>query len=867
MRNPGPKIKTLLAIALGLLTLYRGQMTKAQAPVEQNQTQPPAPAPSQAQPESTAPTKPLTKEDKNSFTINFKDVELEQIIKTFSDITGKNFILEQIPKGKITIVSPVKIPKGQALNVFQAILNLNGYNMVATSIPNLYRIIPIPEATKSNLPIYLPEQKAPAPAETYIIRFIPLKYLDAQEAANLIQPILSKESASVLAYQATNTLIIVDTALNISRINRVLTALDVPSLSPEMEIVYLHNSSASEISGTLSQIFSESQVGGKGTRAAPPAVPRPGQQARPAEPSVTSGSGSSALKIIPEQRLNALILIAQRDMLEQAKKIIALLDVQSGDKGVIHVYYCKNARAADLAGTLANLAGGAGGVQRISQPTRTSSAPSSFGGSAGVEGHGGGFAASGYGSTYGASAKTATGPSSATLTGGMFEGEIKISADEAINSLLIIASPRDYETLKSVIEKLDIPRRQVFVEAVLLELTIDQSRQISTSIHGGSPLPHDGVILGSSAPGGYNSMTLLSQLASGGVSLPSGLTVGAFGQNIEVPGTDGALTIPSAGYILNMLASDSNVNVLSTPTLLTMDNQEAEIQVGQNIPIPTGTTVSSGGLSSVSISRETVGIKLRLTPQICESGTIRMDIATETSNAVPSSLGVNVNTLGVTTSIKTAATTVIVKDAQTIVIGGLMEDRRSNSNSRFPFIGDIPVLGWLFKSAQTTKSKSNLIILITPHIVRSDEEIARMRAKFKSQYDSFIEESLGKEGKGWNDYFESQYQGTFTHTQGRTEETIDLTGPKARIIKENTEQPNSQPGDTTFPENVNPSPPESRQQKGATVNPLESATALMPEAGPGPAKLTPVQPEKKKHWWSLNRSKKPEPKKESPEQR
>jgi len=852
----GPSLRAEGKISLGVITavlvfgagMFSAARLSSQQAAQTPQT-PEAPAGDQAAP---PPAPKMLKEDKNSFVVNFKDVELEQIIKTFADITGKNFILEQIPKGKITIVSPVKIPKSQALNVFQAILNLNGYNMVATSIPNLYRIVTIPDASKSNIPIYLPEQKAPAPAMTYVIRFIPLKYMDAQEAATLVQPLLSKESSSVMAYTQTNTLIIVDTALNIDRINRVLKALDVPSLEPEMEIVYLHNSSAQDISGTLSQIFSEAKVSA-GT-GAPSAPGQPGRRApTPAKPAETSGATQvGSIKIIPETRLNALILIAQREMLDRVKRVIAILDVQSGDKGVIHVYYCKNARAAELASTLASLAGGAGAYR----PTTTTPAASSgLGGAYGGAYGGMGGDMGGFGLSSASRRQTrATGATSAVLSGGLFEGEIKISADEAINSLIVVASSRDYDTLKAVLEKLDIPRKQVFVEAVLLEVTLDQNRSYSSSLHGGSPLEKEGVLLGSSAPGGLNSLTLLSQLAAGGVQLPTGMTVAAFTQMLEVPGTDGKMVIPSAGLILSALASDSNVNVLSAPTILTTDNQDAEIQVGQRIPMPTGQTISTGGLASVSITRETVGIKLKITPQICESGTIRMDIATETSSAVPSALGVNVNTLGVTTSLKTAMTTVIVKDAQTIVIGGLMQDTRSNLTSRWPFIGDIPILGWLFKSMNKTKSKNNLIILITPHIVRTDEEVERMRQEFKNQYDSFIEESLNREGKSWNQYFESKYKGSFTPQAPRTEETIDLTGPKPKLIPPEAPaaqpgqapEPEVQPGQTPAPDQPQTLESEPRQE----VNPLESATALepggandqIPNGDPPPAAA-------KKRWW------------------
>ena len=395
-----------------------------------------------------------------------------------------------------------------------------------------------------------------------------------------------------------------------------------------------------------------------------------------------------------------------------------------------------------------------------------------------------------------------------------------------------------------MIEQLDIPRKQVFVEAAMIEVTLEQSRSMGMSMHGGSPLDNGGMIVGSSAPGSLNSLTLLSLLSSG-ASLPSGLSVAAFGKNLTVPGTDGKVVIPSAGVLLSMLANDSNVNVLSTPNILTTDNQEAEIQVGQNIPIPTGQTVATGGLSSVSIERETVGVKLQITPQINESGTIRLDIALEISNAVPSSLGVNVNTLGVTTTLKTASTTVIIKDTQTIVIGGLMQDSRSESNDRTPLLGDIPVLGWLFKNAGRQKTKSNLIILLTPHIVRSDEEIDNMRMKFKKDYDSFIEESLGQEGKRWDDYFQSKYSGQFNSNNRRTETTIDLTGEKPKVIQ----GPTPPPGSNVQPGNTATGPAPSQDNNGTLqVNPLEGATSLeiVPEQ---PMQPQPAAPPKKKHWY------------------
>lgn len=394
-----------------------------------------------------------------------------------------------------------------------------------------------------------------------------------------------------------------------------------------------------------------------------------------------------------------------------------------------------------------------------------------------------------------------------------------------------------------MLEKLDIPRRQVFVEAAILEITVTSGRESGAQMHGGSELEDDGVVLGASAFGGLNSLSLMSLLASG-TELPSGLMVGALGKSIKVPGGD--IEIPSVGILLQMLASDSNVNVLSTPTILTMDNEQAEIQVGQRIPVPTGQTVSTGGLSSVSISRENVGIKLSIMPQINESGTIRLEISTEISSAVASALGINVNTLGVTTSIKSAETTVVVKDAQTIVIGGLMEDRRNEASSRIPFIGDIPVLGWLFKTQSKGKTKTNLVILLTPHIVRTDEEIERVRNQIHSDYkDMIIEENLDKKYPSRDEYFGSRYEDVFKKEAGPVldltvegqpvlDEEIILPGPEETGSSEILIVPEDEPEEPGF---------ESELLLPDEDSEFEEESALEPEPEGGGEQTEEPQPE------------------------
>lgn len=695
--------------------------------------------------------------------INFPEMDLESVLRNFSAITKKSFILEQMPKGKIqTIgpVGPVEVPKDEAFDLFVLILSLNGYNIVETSVTGVYKVVRSADALRENIPIY-PPGSVPRINEAMVTRFIPLRYVTAQEISGQIAQLTSKDGGQVIAYQPTNTLIIVDTAINIDRMLKILRLLDVASPEPQIEIVTLKFATPGEVSGILSQIF-QGSASPVPTRTAS-TKPTPRQRGKRAKVNPTAaqtartarGKDSGLPKFIPVERINSLIILAERGTMGAILEFIAKLDIDIGGTGIIHVYYCQNAEASELAATLSGLAGQS---RSITTPSARTSRSDSR--------RGRGADRRDAGRRTPERARTATptrSSASSSVISGVLESDISITADEATNALIIVASPRDYEILKQVIAKLDIPRRQVFVEAVLLEVTYNESIEGGVSMHGASPLTEDGLVFAGSGFSDVNSMTLLSGILAGGggLALPNGVTIGALGRGVEMPGTDGQVVIPSAGMIVRMLATDSNVNVLSTPTILTTDNEEASIEVGHKIPVPTGQTVSTGGFSNVSISRESVGIKLNITPQINESDNIRMEIFVEISGAVTSTLGIDVNTLGVTTSIKTAETTVIVKDSQTIVIGGLMEDREDESTSKFPFLGDIPILGWLFKTSHKGKTKTNLIILLTPHIVKSDSDIERVRYHMRDEYRSIVEESIGGTVPDREKYFESQLRKSF----------------------------------------------------------------------------------------------------------
>ncbi len=724
----------------------------------------------------------------NTVKINFPEMDLESVLKNFSAIIRQNFVLESIPKGQVKTIGPigpVEVPKDHAFNMFVLILNLNGYDVVETSVPDVYKVIRTAEAIRENIPLYAPGE-ATEVSEHMITKFIPLEHVSANDIANQLNKLSSKAGGQVFAYEPTNTLIVVDTALNIKRMQKILELLDVPSPEPEIEIIILRNSEPGEMAGVLEQIFSGTETGQPARRA----TTKPQRRGRGKKPPAKQQPATYTAveikpKIIPVERLNGLVLIADAETLAAMKDIINELDVDVGTTGTIHVYYVQNAEAGELASILSGLMGkGTGapgapaegpeqGEKRTSRPPRRTSPQT----------------------------RTSRGAPSSTIPGVTGE-EIFITSDEATNSLIIVATPHDYEVLKQVIAKLDIPRRQVFVEAVLLEVTYNQSMEAGVSMHGASPLEHEGMVFSGTGFSDTSSISLLSSLLSGGgsLALPNGITVGALAQPLEVPGTDGQVVIPSAGMVVRLLSSSSNVNVLSTPTLLTTDNEEASIEVGQKIPVPTGQTVSTGGFSNISISRESVGIKLQVVPQINESDNIRMEIFTEISGAVSSPLGIDVNTLGVTTSIKTAETTVIVKDSQTIVIGGLMEDRQDQSESRIPLLGDIPVLGWLFKSGRRSQNKTNLIIMLTPHIVRSESDIIRVKGHLIEGYQQMMEETLGDEAPDRDRYFDSR----LTEEQ---EPVIDMRSGEPEMIEPpemewTPETPGPEQGDTLGNEEV-----------------------------------------------------------------
>ena len=400
-----------------------------------------------------------------------------------------------------------------------------------------------------------------------------------------------------------------------------------------------------------------------------------------------SKDGSS----IPYSQTNVLILTDVKSNMAKLLNLIGELDIEPPKgKGGIYVYYLQNANAEDMAKVLSNL---------------TSRAP--------------------------AKPPAGQAPQEAVVH---FEGGISITADKATNSLIIMASPEDYERLTSIVERLDVKRKQVFVEAAIVEMSLDKTREFGVEWRSTEGL----------SPNNYT-------LAAGTALAPAGAGISTFSQNpldvsgLVLAGVKGTLTLPdgkttilNVGALLRAFQSDSDVNILSTPNILTLDNQEAKIIVGQNVPFITGTSQTAGGNVQATIERKDVGIQLKITPHTTESDFVRLDIYQETSD-LSGSVPVGTNQEVPITNKRSAETSVVVRDKDTVVIGGLIKDDVKISERKVPFLGDLPVLGYLFRYQSKQKTKTNLLIFLSPHIIRDNEALEKISMEKRKKADDFRE--------------------------------------------------------------------------------------------------------------------------------
>ncbi len=593
---------------------------------------------------------------------DFPNVSIIDLTKHMQKLTGLNLILDKDIKGKISISSPTPITIGDAWKAYLQALSINGYSLVKSGA--FYTIVNNRDIRYSPTTMYTGTYTPNT--ENYVMQIIPLKYVNSREVANSFRPFMSRYGR-IIEIKQTNTVIVQETGTHINRLMKLIKFIDIPGHEESLQIIKVKNSSAQEIATLLDKIL-KGPPGAAGT-------PRTGSV-------VASGSTSQSniSRIIAEPRTNSIIAMANSEGARELRALISKLDVKvvAAGPGQIHVYYLNYGDSEALSKTLSSLVGnapraGAGGLARFTSPTS-------------------------------ASATTAT----------LFNSEVKITSDKDNNALVVTASPTDYETVKAVIAQLDIPRDQVYVEGLMMETQVNKDKNFGVSLIGkyGS---------GGAQTIGYGKTGDLLGLMTNNITNLSGLFVGGgIGRKIDIPGPNGgpAVQVNSVNALITAIATHSTTNILATPQILTMDNVEGAFENGEQVPI-LKTTNTANGTSQTSVEMQKVALTLKITPQINKVThfiKLKIDQKIEdfSTRALPGDNGVG-------TVIRSINTTVVVRDKDTIAMGGLMRDKETNTVNKVPLLGDIPVLGWLFKNSSKTVEKVNLLFFMTPKILASYE--------------------------------------------------------------------------------------------------------------------------------------------------
>jgi general secretion pathway protein D len=592
---------------------------------------------------------------------NFPDSDIMEVTKHMQELTGINLILDKDVKGKISITTSTAITVGDAWKAYLAALNMAGYTLVKSGA--YYKIINARDVryvpTKIYTGAYTPE------TEAHIMKIMALKNVDASEISRNFRPFMSRYGR-VIDIKQTNTLIISDTGANIARLEKIIKFLDVPGYDETLQIIPVRNSSAQEIAKLLDEILR-----GGSSSSSRKTTSRTSKRFS----SSKGASGSQNIsKIIAEPRTNSIIAMANAEGAAELRNLIKKLDVKysSNQADKIHVHYLNHGNAEELSKTLSNLVSGA-------KATRKTTGTRSF-------------------ITRGSEGST------------LFNGEVKITADKNNNALVVTAAPTDWLTIKNVIGKLDIPRDQVYVEGLILETTANRTREFGVeylSAYGAGNAQRVGYSNGSGD---------LTNLLAGNPTSLSGFFVGGGGEGtVEIPNPAGGDDIKVNGVngLIKAIASNTNTNVLATPQILALDNTEAEFEVGATVPVRKSETTN--GTVTTSTETQEAKLSLKITPQINKvTRFVKLKI-NQTINDFVGDLDTSGN--GQATTTRSAVTEVIVRDRDTIAMGGLLRDKESVSYNKVPLLGDIPVLGWLFKSKSKKIDKTNLLMFLTPKIL------------------------------------------------------------------------------------------------------------------------------------------------------
>ncbi len=604
---------------------------------------------------------PLPLAAQDTVTMTFVNADIASVINTIGKATGKNFIIDPRVTGSMNINAPTPVNKDVAYDILLTALRVHGF--AAVEERGVVKIIPEADAKTSGRVVSA--DSAPN-GDRIVTQIIPLQNESAAQLATVLRPLVPQNNF-IGAYPGNNMLVITDYASNVERIRKIVAAIDVPT-STDLQTIKLNHASAVDIANLVQRLM-------------PEATANPSTPGMP--PKISVGV---------EPRTNMLIVRADTPALvTRIRTLVAQVDTPTAAHGNINVVYLKNAEASKVAETLRGLLSGASNTGQTANSPSSAVAQPLSGGTAGGA------------STYVSS---------------------NIQAYTATNSLIITAPDHVYNSLRTVIDKLDQRRAQVHVEVLIAEVTSAVAAEFGIQWQD---------LTGINKPGS----NLIGGTNFGGVGsniINAAQNIGTIGQGLNIGVVTGVMTIPGVtGSVLNLgalaraLENDQRANVLSTPNILTLDNEEAKFVAGQNVPFVTGsfTQTTSGSTNPFqTIERRDIGLTLRVTPQVSESGSVKLKVFQEISSVVPTSSAIR--SADLITNKRSIENTVLVDDGQIAVIGGLVSDDTKNGDSKVPFLGDIPFIGNLFKYQTRSRDKTNLMIFLRPVVIRDSKASSQL---------------------------------------------------------------------------------------------------------------------------------------------
>jgi general secretion pathway protein D len=608
-------------------------------------------------------TAPAAAEDRPTVAFDFQDVELSVVARFVSEVTGRNFILDDRVRGRITIISPTEVSAEDAYGAFQAALAVKGFTTVETA--SFVKILPMREARGA--------PTEPGGPDDVVTRILTVRHANVASLEPVLSPLVSPDGV-LTVHPDSGRVVVVDTGASTDRIAALVEALDRPGRHEATRLVPLEHADAEDLALRLREAL-----------------------------------GADPVTLVAEPRANALLLTGPPDAVARASRMVTALDAERAPGGRdLWVYRLRHGSAEHLVEVLAQILGlptidaesdsGAPDPTRAPRGTDEEEAPRRR--------------------------PLSTGSRDAEV----LDGPVRVTADPATNALLVSATRRDWGTIERVIQDLDVARRQVFVEAIILEATADKVRTLGIDLRSAGT---SGSALGLAQV----NLSSLGMAAGDPTSIPGLILAAASNETIALPdGTE----VPAHTLLLTALDTESDVDVLSAPTIVTTDNEEAEIVVGRNVPFVASRATDATNLENLftTIERRDVGITLRMTPQILADDYVRLTLFEEVSDideVATAALG-DPALLGPTTTVRSTSTVVAARDGQTVVIGGLLADTLRITDRSVPFVSRVPVLGHLFRSEGRRRVKTNLLVFLTPHVISSDAEFASRSAAGRAAF-------------------------------------------------------------------------------------------------------------------------------------